>query len=177
MTDDAEAGRLEYDTLDRTVNEWMAIVATDPPCNRFSVDEAPATFASAGFVRVPKKRSPWGDQLPGTNRPCARFERHGVPVLGLPLGHEVVAPGDGSLLTCFPDAERAIRFVRAFGREPEPMAADGFGAERFGRGQGLARALLVQVLHEAKAEARATELRAWMGPEAANGTAPEGADA
>jgi len=172
MMGDAEAGKMEHDTLGRAVNKWMAIVTTDPCCNRFSVDEAQATFASAEFVRVPKERYLWGDQLPGTNWPCACFERHGVTVVGHPLGYEVFAPGDGSLLACFPDAALAIRFVRVFEQEPELMAADGFSDEQFDRVQDLAHTLTMQALHEAKTEARAKELREWMGLDEEDGAGP-----
>jgi hypothetical protein len=163
MTSDAEAGNLERDTFLDSRSGWMAAVEADPRYSRFSVDQAQATFTSAGFARVAKEHYAWGDTLPGTDWPCACFERNRVTVVGHRLAYEVFAPGDGSPMACFPDAELAIRFVRAFEQEPELMTADRFSDEQFNRVQTLA----AQVFDEALREVEETRkrLRDWAGLE------------
>jgi hypothetical protein len=163
MTSDAEAGNLERDTFDRSRSGWMAAVEADPRYGRFSVDQAQATFASAGFARVPKELCPWGGKLPGTDWPCVSFERNRVLVVGHRLAYEVFAPGDGSPMACVPDAELAIRFVRAFEQDAELMAADRFSDAQFNRVQTLATQVLDEALHEV--EETRKRLRDWAGLE------------
>jgi hypothetical protein len=150
MTSDDEVGKLEHDAFGPTTSEWMAAVEADPRYSRFSVEAAQATFTGAGFARVPKEDYAWGDTLPGTDWPCAGFERNRVRVVGHRLGYEIFAPGDGSLMACFPDAELAIRFVQAFEQEPELMAADRFSDAQFDRVQALAGQVFEAVLREAE---------------------------
>jgi hypothetical protein len=163
MTASSNLTTLELDNFDHSRRAWMGAVEADPRYGRFSVEEAEATFTSAGFARVPQEEFAWGDTVPGTDWPCACFDRSGVWVAAHRLGYEVFAPGDGSLMSSFPDAELAIRFVRAFEREAELMAADGFSDEEFGRVQSLASEIMQAALREA--EETRERLRWWLGLE------------
>jgi hypothetical protein len=64
-------------------------------------------------------------------------------------------------MACFPDAGLAIRFVRAFERDAELVAADGFSDAQFDRVQAMAAAVTDQALEEAEETVR--RLRDWMG--------------
>jgi hypothetical protein len=157
MTDDAGAGDPERGIM----GGWVAAVEADPRYARFSIAEAEATFAAAGFARVPKEDFAWGDTLSGTDWPCACFDRNGVWVAAHRLGCSVFAPGDGNPMASFPDAGLAIRFVWVLERDAELMAADGFSDEQFYRVQAMAAAVTGQALEEAEGTVR--RLRDWMG--------------
>lgn len=152
-----------------TLDKYHEAAKADPSYARFSVKEAQATFRRAGFKRIPKERWAWGDQMPGTGGPAACFVRNGVAVIAHGLGFEVYALGNGApLVASFPEAEMAIRFVRALKQDTELMAAKELSDQQFERVQLLAG----QVFDEFKQELEdvLARLREWEGSDAQDGT-------
>jgi hypothetical protein len=163
MTASSNLTTLELDNFDRSRRDWMAAVEADPHYSKFSVDEAEAEFRRAGFSRVAKDDYAWEDVLPGTDWPCACFDRSGVSVIAHRLGCSVFAPGDGGQIASLPNARLAIRLVEELEREAELMAADCLNDEQFNRVQSLSAKIMCAALREA--EETRTRLRWWMGLE------------
>lgn len=99
------------------------------------------------------------------------LERNGIIVEGDPDGYDVFAPGDGSLVACFPDAELAIRFVEAFEQEPDLVAADAFDDDQFDRVQIIAGTVFAEALDEI--ETARQRLREWVGLEDSDDAGPD----